>query len=429
MLARDKIIEIKVIEVNSIIQSIEAVILKDRDHMQIKRKYIYIFLGIWALTTILYFTLCKIASEQAMLIFNKAMSTQKVLRGSVTLETLDADIWGRVEFKNLVWLDTKGQPVIHVPQGRFKVRPLDIITGSIDTETLKYLELDNALFAVRFNNKMQLDIFEQEHAQKSIEYAEWEAERLNTTLAQETNGALPQKTWEKRANEQHMRRELNLTLEGKRLNLQVLFNHCTLTAGYKKRYFVLNDVNARMNIDTKKQLDIDFSTGKFGGTMVGDGMEIRGSINLKPQIPQYNLHLNLDNVLPSSLGIADIKDTVSIMAAVTGLLPSPVIDGYLDFEELNIPGLHFSKVKDVADGDVPVRPGICVFTDGDGLISCRPGIESDSDGILSRRSGMLPVIVGFFLLQSLRIHIDIRTLGLLHHRFRCEDGACMIGYR
>lgn len=199
--------------------------------MQIKRKYIYIFLGIWALTTILYFTLCKIASEQAMLIFNKAMSTQKVLRGSVTLETLDADIWGRVEFKNLVWLDTKGQPVIHVPQGRFKVRPLDIITGSIDTETLKYLELDNALFAVRFNNKMQLDIFEQEHAQKSIEYAEWEAERLNTTLAQETNGALPQKTWEKRANEQHMRRELNLTLEGKRLNLQVLFNHCTLTAG------------------------------------------------------------------------------------------------------------------------------------------------------------------------------------------------------
>ena len=57
------------------------------------------------------------------------------------------------------------------------------------------------------------------------------------------------------------------------------------------------------NIDTKKQLDIDFSTGKFGGTMVGDGMEIRGSINLKPQIPQYNLHLNLDNVLPSSLGI------------------------------------------------------------------------------------------------------------------------------
>lgn len=364
MLARDKIIEIKVIEVNSIIQSIEAVILKDRDHMQIKRKYIYIFLGIWALTTILYFTLCKIASEQAMLIFNKAMSTQKVLRGSVTLETLDADIWGRVEFKNLVWLDTKGQPVIHVPQGRFKVRPLDIITGSIDTETLKYLELDNALFAVRFNNKMQLDIFEQEHAQKSIEYAEWEAERLNTTLAQETNGALPQKTWEKRANEQHMRRELNLTLEGKRLNLQVLFNHCTLTAGYKKRYFVLNDVNARMNIDTKKQLDIDFSTGKFGGTMVGDGMEIRGSINLKPQIPQYNLHLNLDNVLPSSLGIADIKDTVSIMAAVTGLLPSPVIDGYLDFEELNIPGLHFSKVK----GDLHYEDALLRFTNVTGNV-------------------------------------------------------------
>lgn len=39
MLARDKIIEIKVIEVNSIIQSIEAVILKDRDHMFQAKRY------------------------------------------------------------------------------------------------------------------------------------------------------------------------------------------------------------------------------------------------------------------------------------------------------------------------------------------------------------------------------------------------------
>lgn len=75
--------------------------------------------------------------------------------------SIDADIWGRVKFQNLVWLDTDGQPIVHVPEGRFKVRPLDIITKRIGTETLKELELDNALFAVRFNSKMQLDIFEQ----------------------------------------------------------------------------------------------------------------------------------------------------------------------------------------------------------------------------------------------------------------------------
>ena len=47
--------------------------------MQIKKKYIYIALGLWALVTVTYFTLCKIASDQAMLIFNKTMSAQKVL--------------------------------------------------------------------------------------------------------------------------------------------------------------------------------------------------------------------------------------------------------------------------------------------------------------------------------------------------------------
>ena len=71
--------------------------------MQIKKKYIYIALGLWALVTVIYFTLCKIASDQAMLIFNKTMSAQKVLKGSVTLGSIDADIWGRVEFQNLVW--------------------------------------------------------------------------------------------------------------------------------------------------------------------------------------------------------------------------------------------------------------------------------------------------------------------------------------
>ena len=41
--------------------------------MQIKKKYIYIALGLWALVTVTYFTLCKIASDQAMLIFNKTI--------------------------------------------------------------------------------------------------------------------------------------------------------------------------------------------------------------------------------------------------------------------------------------------------------------------------------------------------------------------
>ena len=137
-----------------------------------------------------------------------------------------------------------------------------------------------------------------------------------------------------------------------------------LTAGYRNRYFVLNEVNAIIDIDTQKKLTIDFVTGKFGGTMVGDGVEIKGNINLAQQIPHYDLHLELYNILPASLGIADIKDTVSITASVTGELPNPVIDGHLDFKELNIPGLHFSKVR----GDLHYEDALLKFTNVKGNV-------------------------------------------------------------
>lgn len=332
--------------------------------MQIKKKYIYIALGLWALVTFTYFTLCKIASDQAMFIFNKTMSAQKVLKGSVTLGSIDADIWGRVEFQNLVWLDTDGQPIVHVPQGRFKVRPWDIITRRISTSTIKELELDNALFAVRFNRKMQLDIFEQAQAKRVIDRAEQKEAVLS---GNETAAEFEQIAQEKIVLQERLprdRHELNLDLENKRLKMRVVFNNCTLTAGYRNRYFVLNEVNATIDIDTQKKLTIDFVTGKFGGTIVGDGVEIKGNINLAQQIPHYDLHLELYNVLPASLGIADIKDTVSITASVTGELPNPVIDGHLDFKELNIPGLHFSKVR----GDLHYEDALLKFTNVKGNV-------------------------------------------------------------
>lgn len=51
-----------------------------------------------------------------------------------------------------------------------------------------------------------------------------------------------------------VRHELNLDLDNKRLKMQVVLNNCTLTAGYRSRYFVLNEVNATLDIDTQKKL-------------------------------------------------------------------------------------------------------------------------------------------------------------------------------
>lgn len=60
------------------------------------------------------------------------------------------------------------------------------------------------------------------------------------------------KVQESRQGRERARYELNLDLGNKRLKLQVILNKCTLTAGYRNRYFVLNDVNGKLHIDTKK---------------------------------------------------------------------------------------------------------------------------------------------------------------------------------
>lgn len=214
---------------------------------------------------------------------------------------------------------------------------------------------------------MQLDIFEQEQAKRVIDRAEQkEAVLLGSETAAEAEIPAQNrpKVQESRQGRERARHELNLDLGNKRLKLQVILNKCTLTAGYRNRYFVLNDVNAKLDIDTKKKLAIDFVTGKFGGTMVGDGLAIKGDIDLAQQIPHYDLHLELYNVLPASLGIADIKDTVSVTAGITGELPSPVIDGHLEFKELNIPGLHFSKVR----GDLHYEDALLKFTNVTGNV-------------------------------------------------------------
>ena len=64
------------------------------------------------------------------------------------------------------------------------------------------------------------------------------------------------------------------------------------------------------------------------------------------------------------MGIADIKDTVSITASVTGELPNPVYRWSFGFKELNIPGLHFSKVR----GDLHYEDALLKFTNVKGNV-------------------------------------------------------------
>ena len=68
-------------------------------------------------------------------------------------------MWGNVGFRGLKWLDAEGEPVVFVPDGRFKVKPWDVVSGSINLNSLEEAELNHPVIAIRFNKDMRPAFF------------------------------------------------------------------------------------------------------------------------------------------------------------------------------------------------------------------------------------------------------------------------------
>ena len=100
-------------------------------------------------------------SRSAAMIFNHAMEQQDMLRGTITVEEISADITGYVEFEDLQWRDPNGEIILSVPEGNLRVRPWDIVTNRITSTTLQSLTLKNALVSLRFDEDMQVDFIRQ----------------------------------------------------------------------------------------------------------------------------------------------------------------------------------------------------------------------------------------------------------------------------
>lgn len=260
-----------------------------------------------------FLILCEIASRQAAQIFNKEMANQKVLAGSVTAEKLSADLWGNVYFTNLSWMAPDGNALVNVEQGRMKVSSWDIVRKRPSINSLKELELENAYIHVGFDDDMHADVLHkpsEEETEKSGQKAD----------------------------------KKNLQLPEKIPNIKLILKDIVLSAEYKNRSFVLNDVNGSIEVEKHKDLILHLYAGKFGGSIVGDGFNIDGKVSL--QQPQ-NVHLNLGlyKVVPSSLGLSNANDPMTITGEMKGLLTEPTIDGAVSMDELNMPGLNFSGIE------------------------------------------------------------------------------------
>ena len=282
----------------------------------------------------LFWWLAYLASIHAAEIFNRVISDQKFLAGIVTVDRISANIKGAVTFENLQWKDREGQPVVVIPSGSFKVRIWDVVTKHFSIGTITYAELDHAVMNLKFNDKMHI---------VGLRLAERVPEKKNTAKKKQDKTKEP----------------FNIRLKDTNMVLKLVNCKITATSTKKQRKFVLNDVNTTIHYNSKDKINVDFATGKFGGTLVGDGVALHGTIDLKPRIAVYNLNLGIKELDPSSLGTGlNIKDKVTAGAHIVGDLPDPLITGRLAMKELNIPALHFTGLK----GDFRYQDGLITAT-------------------------------------------------------------------
>ena len=172
-----------------------------------------------------YFFLAQRASRHAAELFNYYMAKQQVLAASVTAEGLRDDIWGNVYFKNLTWDSPEHERLLAVPEGRIKIKPKDIILRIAGIDTVQEVELSGAYIHLGFDDKMRLDILQ------------------NKKTAEES--ILPDEVpMEKR----------HLQIKGRLPNIKLILHDTVLSAEYKKRHFILNDVDGTAQIHEHQQL-------------------------------------------------------------------------------------------------------------------------------------------------------------------------------
>ena len=270
------------------------------------------------------------ASHGAAFIFNRVMETQSVVKGTIHVNTLSADIRGHVNFTDLEWDDPDGMPILVVPTGSFKVNPWDfILHRSLKTTTLREITLNDSTVSVKFDKDMSAQIIPSDAP---------EPVKKSTTLDEKI-------------------RTLNMT--DKKFNLRINLNNCRFEAYKDDKQYVMTSVDASLHLKSNEFLTVKFSSGPFSGTAVGDGINIDGSVNLHTPMPEADLEVNFLKVDPSSVGFGkSVHDPLTLKTRFTGAVSAPVAHGKLEMDKLSIPALDFTNVR----GDIDYKDGIFRFT-------------------------------------------------------------------
>ena len=303
-----------------------------------------------AIGAIVFFVLATIASRGMGVIFNEVMARQTMMRGTVTVESLSATPWGTLSFTNLVWTDPDGRRLVTVPDGKIRVNMWDVVTRNFKASAINGIELNDAIIVVDLDENNRIDFVPPSPDVKKP---------LNEVAPRPK---APRKTTQERQ-EELGNKVRNFNWQGQHLDLKIRLRNSQLEVFNRNRHYVMKDVNARIDLDSNRAVHIDMETGKFGGTAIGDGLVLKGRVDLKDvlkhRMPQLDLQFDVKGVDPSSLGFGEnIHDTMTLLTKVTGDFNRPLAKGRVTMPILRIPALTFDNVV----GDVTYQDGILNFS-------------------------------------------------------------------
>ena len=296
-----------------------------------KRKALFIPL----VALILLLIILKAMTYGAAHLFNTVAKEQKMFRGTLTVETLSANMLGTVHFTGLRWQDESGQTLAEAPEGSFRVRLYDVLTGNLKTTTVQALTLKNPVLSMRLDDNMQVDFAkpsEDLNALRSKPLAEVEALRAQRREKRRKDF---EKNWR------------NFNREGKKLRLHVEVTGAKAEIFYRERHYLLNSVDFYADLNTSGENKLKMIATGFGGTMEGRAMTLEGTIDAGgDSVPTTDLTVLLAGVDPSSLGFGlNVHDKMTLLVRFQGDVTEPRGTGELRMETLNIPGLSFTGLR------------------------------------------------------------------------------------
>lgn len=296
----------------------------------------------------------EVFSRGAAAIFNQAMMDQDMLKGEIRADKIVAHINGHVEFSRLQWHDPEGRLILYVPEGSFEVRPWDVITGNIKSTTMQELTIRNAAVAVRLSDDMRVDFVRSSPDMQQVkeEDTDWRAKVSLAGKSEEERKQIGEYRRKKHA-ERMAKQWHNFEREGKKIRMKLKFEDCRLEVFHKRRHYLLSKVNMLADINTDDDMILELSTGHFGGTMIGNGVKLKGTVDFDgAELPLADFYISFMDVDPSSLGMGiNIHDKMTLDSHLTGPLHEISGEGHVRMEHLHIPALDFENVRGRVDYD------------------------------------------------------------------------------